>query len=184
MGIAGQSRALGGVAGGRNGWPARLALVLLLSALGQAWAADQPQTPGPSGLPLPRFVALDADEINLRTGPGTRYPIAWVFVREGLPVEVVGEFGLWRRIRDFDGVEGWAHKSLLSGRRTALIVGEVRTLRREPDASAPPVLYAEPMVQGRLLACRPGWCRMRIAGLEGWIRRAFIWGVYPSETFE
>ncbi len=184
MGIAGQSRACGRVAAGRTGGPARLALALLLAAFGHAWAADLARPAGPSGLPLPRFVALDADEVNLRTGPGTRYPIAWVFVREGLPVEVVGEFGLWRRIRDFDGVEGWAHKSLLTGRRTALVVGEVRTLRREPDESSPPVLYAEPMVQGRLLACRPAWCRLRIAGLEGWIRRAFIWGVFPDETFE
>ena len=137
-----------------------------------------------SGLPLPRFVSLGADRVNLRTGPGVRYPIAWVFVRRGMPVEVVAQFELWRKVRDIDGAVGWAHKSLLSGRRMGIVSGEVRTLYREPEVNAVPVLFAEPGVQGRLLACRAGWCRMRIAGLKGWLPRDHIWGAYSGEVFD
>ena len=39
-------------------------------------------------------------------------------------------------------------------------------------------------VGGKLLACKPMWCRVEIAGLRGWIRRAVIWGVYDGETFD
>jgi len=170
---------------------ALLAVLALLSALAAAGAAAaaggaEAEAPvrSPSGLPLPRFVSLDADKVNARTGPGVRYPIAWVFVRRDMPVEVTAEFELWRKIRDIDGAEGWTHKSLLSGRRWAIVTGEMRTLRRAPDDSAPPALFAEPGVQGRLLACGRERCKLEIQGLSGWLPRDQIWGVHPWEVFE
>ena len=45
-----------------------------------------------SGLPLPRFAALRSDEVYLRTGPGPRYPIDWVYKRRDLPLEIEREF--------------------------------------------------------------------------------------------
>ncbi len=131
--------------------------------------------------PLPRFVSLKADEVNVRTGPGMRYPIAWVFVREGLPVEVVAEYELWRRIVDVDGAQGWVHHGMLSDRRSAIIIGDRRNFYRRPDADARVVLRAEAGVHGRLFGCSKGWCEMQIAGLRGWTRRDHLWGVYPDE---
>ena len=153
-----------------------LALAVLLLAAPLTTAAQ-------SGLPLPRFVSLRADEVNVRTGPGVRYPIAWVFVRAGLPVEVVEEFENWRKIRDVDGAEGWVHQSLLSGTRAAVVVGGVRLLTRTPAANGIPVLEAEPGVVGELLECRQDWCRMEIAGRRGWLPQDQIWGAYAGETF-
>ena len=132
---------------------------------------------------LPRFVSLLADKVNLRAGPGVRYPINWIYLREGLPVEVIAEFELWRKIRDYEGTEGWVHKSLLSGRRTAIITRSTRTLYRRPGGTVP-VLRAQAGVRGRLLACDGKWCRMRIAGTEGWLPRKAVWGVYAAENFD
>jgi SH3-like domain-containing protein len=163
---------------------ALLALCSAIAAAGAAAAEAEAPVRSPSGLPLPRFVSLAADKVNVRTGPGVRYPIAWVFVRRDMPVEVTAEFELWRKIRDIDGAEGWAHKSLLSGRRWAIVTGEMRTLRRAPNQTAPPALFAEPGVQGRLLACGRARCKLEIQGLSGWLARAHIWGVHPWELFE
>jgi SH3-like domain-containing protein len=80
-----------------------------------------------AGLALPRFVSLRSDEVNLRTGPGTNYPVEWVYVRRGLPVEIIAEFDNWRKVRDIEGTVGWIHKSLLSGKRMAVILGEEET---------------------------------------------------------
>ena len=131
--------------------------------------------------PLPRFVSLKADEVNVRTGPGMRYPIAWVFVREGLPVEVVAEYEIWRRIVDVEGAQGWVHRGMLSDRRSAIVLGDERNFYRRPDPDARVVLRAEAGVHGRLFGCREGWCEMQIAGLRGWTRRDHLWGVYPDE---
>ncbi|GCE84000.1 SH3 domain-containing protein [Komagataeibacter diospyri] len=76
-----------------------------------------------TGLPLPRFAAFRADEVNLRTGPGQRYPIDWVYHRRGLPVKIEREFDVWRLVEDSDGQKGWVHQATLVGTRTFVIPG-------------------------------------------------------------
>ena len=93
--------------------------------------ATSPQRRG-SGLPFPRFASLRSDEVNVRTGPGTRYPVDWVFKRKSMPVEIVAEYENWRKIRDWQGASGWVHQSLLTGKRSFLISTKAadRTRRR------------------------------------------------------
>jgi SH3-like domain-containing protein len=133
---------------------------------------------------VPRFASLKTDEANLRTGPGERYPIDWVLTKKGLPVEIVAEFDVWRKVHDSEGSEGWVHQRLLAGSRTVLIVGNIRALRLEPDAAAPAVARAEPGVIARLLECRGAWCRVEAQDIKGWLRRSEIWGVYPDEVVQ
>ena len=135
-----------------------------------------------SELAVPRYVSLRADEVRLRAGPNITYPIEWVIRRRHLPVEIIAEFELWRRIRDPQGAEGWVHQSLLSGRRYAIVTGETRTLRRRPEPDAAAVARAEAGVIGELIECQGAWCRMDAGGFRGWLRRAEIWGVYPNEV--
>ncbi|WP_029010743.1 SH3 domain-containing protein [Azospirillum halopraeferens] len=137
-----------------------------------------------SGLPVPRFVTLRSDEVNVRTGPGVRYPVEWVFVRRGMPVEITAEFDTWRRIRDWEGSEGWVHQSLLSGNRAVVIVGTTRALRAQPSDSAGTVAMAEPGVMGALERCTGPWCRVEMKGFKGWLTRDEVWGVYPDEAVE
>jgi SH3-like domain-containing protein len=151
------------------------ATIILILAAPVAGAAERQ---------LPRFVTLRADEVNLRTGPGERYPIDWVLIRKGLPVEIVEEFDVWRKIRDFQGSEGWVHQRMLTGARNVLIEGGVRVLHSEPDAASPPVARAEAGVVGRLLECRGPWCRVEAQGIKGWLKRDEVWGVYPDESVQ
>lgn len=137
-----------------------------------------------SGLPIPRYVSLKSNEVNVRVGPGKRYPITWVYTRKALPVEVVEEFGDWRKLRDYDGSEGWVHKNLLSGVRTVFVLGQRRSLYLAPDANAPTVMQADPMVIGELEECNTQWCKLEINENEGWIRRNYIWAIYPHERYK
>ncbi len=69
------------------------ALVAMAVAVGLAGPSPAAQNfPGASGLPVPRFVSLKSDRVNLRKGPGTDYPTAWVYRRAGRPAAVVTEF--------------------------------------------------------------------------------------------
>lgn len=163
-----------------------LKLIVLVAAgllCVQAGLAQAPSQPGrTTGLPLPRFVSLDADPVNVRFGPGRQYPINWVFAREGLPVLIVAEFDNWRKIRDHEGKEGWIHASLLSSLRTFMVSGQIRELRRTAGADARIVLRAEPGVIGELLDCEGDWCHVEIEGRRGWILRSEVWGVLPDEV--
>lgn len=136
-------------------------------------------------LPIPRFVSLRSHEVNVRTGPGMRYPVVWVFVREGLPVEVIATFDVWRKVRDIDGIEGWVHQNLLSGDRMAIILGsEVRPLTRTADPTSTVVVQAEPGVVAHILECGGAVCRLDVGGHKGWLPRAQLWGAYPNETLK
>jgi len=141
------------------------------------WIAD----PAHAG-DLPRFVSLKSTEANLRAGPGTQYPIKWIYRRASLPVEIIDEYGHWRKIRDMDGEQGWMHKGMLSGTRTAIIMGKTRALKRKPETSSVAILKAEPTVVGKILECEAAWCRLDIKGRRGWIQKQFIWGVYKNEV--
>jgi SH3-like domain-containing protein len=144
----------------------------------------RPAPPGRTGLPLPRFVTLRADEVNLRTGPGTRYPIDWVYRRRGLPVEIIDEFDTWRRIRDWQGTEGWVHQSMVQGQRGILVTGKRRTLRRRPQTDAPGVALVDAGVVGTLNRCQAEWCEVTVQSFTGWLPRAAFYGLYPDESPE
>jgi SH3-like domain-containing protein len=147
----------------------------------QARSESRPQRPGLTGRPLPRFASLRADKVNLRTGPGARYPIDWVFQRRGLPVEIIDEFDTWRRIRDWQGTVGWVHQSMLQSQRHVLVTGKRRLLRRGPEESTAGAAYVEAGVVGILGSCQSDWCQVEAKGFKGWLRRDEFYGVYPDE---
>lgn len=155
-----------------------IALWMLAAMIASGPIAALAQT----GLPLPRFASLRANEVHLRTGPGKRYPVDWVFIYPNMPVEIVAEFDNWRKVRDWQGTEGWVHRAMLSGRRTGLVRGGVQPMRRAPEDSAPLVARVEERVIGRMLECAGAWCRIQIQGQEGWMRRSHIWGIYKAES--
>ena len=145
---------------------------------------------GPSGLPLPRFVSLKAKRVNLRVGPGRDYAVDWLYLKPGLPMEIIQEYDNWRRVRDADGTEGWIYQSLLSGRRTAVVAPWKRRsnpmveLFEDRSARARAVAKMQPGVIGTLHHCDGKWCEMSVAGHRGWIQQSKLWGAYPDETVE
>lgn len=170
---------------------AAIAAILVSSALGIL--APTPTTAqavkkGSSGLPVPRFVSLKSDRVNVRRGPGRDHEVLWIFVRAGLPVEVVQEFENWRRIRDSEGTEGWVFHSLLSGRRSALVAPweKVETLAtyEKADTASKITAFLEPGVLADVHECANKWCRIGSDGWSGWIEQTKLWGVYPDEEMK
>src|SRR3954453_19407675 len=172
-------------------------------ALSPPWAAQSvtaiPPPSGPigtaTGLPIPRYVSLKSDRVNLREGPSKDHRTSWVFQRAGLPVEITAEFETWRRIRDSEGTEGWGLHALLSGRRTALVPPRVKgdatpvALQERADERAEVVARLQPGVIANVRQCTGTWCRIVVvpAGsrdLSGYIRQDRLWGVYPNEKLD
>ena len=143
----------------------------------ESWAQDRL---------LPRFASVRASEANMRTGPGTRYPIDWVLVRRGQPVEIVAEFETWRQVRDWQGDVGWIHRSMLRGTRTVIFTDNAHMLRRRAAADADPVAEIGHGVIAELLQCEAGWCRVETRGpgrhYKGWARVEAIWGAVHTDT--
>jgi SH3-like domain-containing protein len=146
---------------------------------------------GPSGLPLPRFVSLKSNSINLRVGPGRDYAVQWLYLKPGLPVEIIQEYDNWRRIRDADGTEGWVLQTLLSGKRAGIAAPWAKEATKEPvpmfaraEESAALAAHLEPGVLGKVTACDGQWCKFETNGYDGFVRQTDIWGAYPGEVFD
>ena len=164
-----------------------LSLTLIAAWAGIA-AARADVTGSVSGLPLPRYVSLKADKVNMHIGPAKHYETKWVYQRAGLPVEITAEFENWRRIRDADGTEGWVYHSLLSGRRTGVVSAkskdELVPLYEKPDAKSALAAQLQVGVQGSVKRCNTTWCRVTGQGFDGWIPQERLWGVYPNEKLD
>ena len=167
------------------GYALRAAIGAILASVAAAAGA---QTGTTTGLPVPRFVSLKSDRVNLREGPSKDHPTTWVFQRAGLPVEVTAEFDTWRKIRDSEGSEGWVLHSLLSGRRTALVAPWKKDLLLplygEPRQTAPIVAKLQPGVLGNVKTCDGTWCRIFGDGFDGYEQQNNLWGVYPGEQVD
>lgn len=163
-----------------------LAAAFLVTSLVSGTSAQQ--VGSVTGLPLPRYVSLKSDRVNLREGPSKEHRTVWLFQRAGLPVEITAEFDTWRKIRDSEGSEGWVLHSLLSGRRTAIISpwkkgAEMPLFARAAD-NADTVANLQTGVIANVKRCDRGWCRIYGAGYDGYMQQKLLWGVYPDEKVE
>lgn len=157
-----------------------LAIAIALTA-GPASAQDR----GPvTNLPIPRFVSLKASTGNMRRGPSMTHKIDWVLTRRDMPLEVIGEYGHWRRVRDRDGATGWIHYSLISGARTAIVEDDLHALRARDEPDAIVRAYLEAGVIVRLGECKIDWCKVTTGSFKGWIEKSALWGVGADEIRE
>lgn len=169
----------------------RAAVTAFVVALSGA-AAAAPSEPGngsQSGLPVPRFVSLKSDKVNVRTGPTKDHDVSWVFARSGLPVEITAEYENWRRIRDWEGAEGWVYHSLLSGKRAAFVTklkssNELVPLFESADPDSTVKARLEPGVLGQVKRCNGTRCRFVGESFDGYIAQERLWGVYPGEKID
>ena len=172
-----------------------IAAILLAGGEPALAAADATPVGKVTGLPVPRYASLKTDRVNLREGPSKDNRTAWVFQRAGLPVEIVAEYETWRRIRDSEGTEGWVLHSLLSGRRTALIMpwakngSEPLALYERADEGSGVVARMQTNVIASVKQCTNAWCRVGVVQpgsreIAGFIKQDRLWGVYPNEKME
>ena len=172
--------------GARRWCGAFLAAIWLAGAVGGARAASDT---GPvSGLPIPRFVSLKSDRTNVRAGPNKDQEVRWVYTRAGMPVEVTAEFENWRRIRDWEGAEGWVYHSLLSGRRSAVVVpskkDDLVPLYQSPDPASAVMAKLQAGVLAQIKNCDGHWCEIAGKNFSGYIVQERLWGAYPNEKIE
>jgi SH3-like domain-containing protein len=110
----------------------------------------------------------------------------WIYSRRDLPVEVIAEFQEWRKIRDWQGTEGWVHQSMIWARRMVVITQGRKKLKAEPDDKAVILAELDTNVVARLMSCPrdKSFCKVEVQNIQGWLRRDEFWGVYQGEYIE
>jgi SH3-like domain-containing protein len=170
-------------------WTSLGAALVAALLLGEtALAAGDIATGSVSGLPIPRFVSLKSDRVNVRAGPNKDQDVRWVYTKAGMPVEITAEFENWRRIRDWEGAEGWVYHSLLSGKRTAVVApnqsNALVPMYEKPDPKAVESAKLQPGVMGSIKSCDGQWCLFAGKNFSGYVLQDRLWGAYPKEKVE
>jgi len=145
-----------------------IAAAALIAVVGPAAAQSDPE--------LPYWASINVDEARMRKGPSPDVPVTWEYRRKDLPVRVIARFETWRKIEDPDGTTGWMAARLLSRTRTAIVIGGIQAMRKDPSLSAAVSYRVEPGVVGRITDCKDGWCMFDVKGRKGWIQTDHIWG--------
>ena len=136
-----------------------------------------------TGYKIPRFVSLKSDDVNLRIGSSTNYPIILKYVTKNMPVEITDEYERWRKIRDIQGNEGWIYGDLLKGDRFVIIVKNNESkihIFSKPDGK--PIGEIGKLNIARIKVCLKKWCKIKFDNNTGWINKKNLWGIYENET--
>jgi len=134
-------------------------------------------TKTPSGFPVPRYVSLKVGKVNGRKGPSRQHPIAWQYRKKGLPLIVIAETDMWRKVRDIHGDESWIHKPALSGERRVMLIQDTY-LHHKPRENARIRANAEHGTLMTLIECNSKqWCLVQSDnGYKGWAPNHVLWG--------
>ncbi|MDC0058125.1 SH3 domain-containing protein [Pelagibacteraceae bacterium] len=135
-------------------------------------------------LELPRFVSLKSNDVNLRVGPSVNYPIKIKYIQNNLPVEIIDEFDVWRKVKDHENNIGWVHKSLIKGERFILPINikeNIKNIYDKPNGKIIGIVKNYNILS--LERCLINWCYISHKSIKGWISKNFIWGVYKDEIY-
>ncbi|HOP19357.1 MAG TPA: SH3 domain-containing protein [Parvularculaceae bacterium] len=134
------------------------------------------RTDTPSGFPVPRFVSLKNAETYCRQGPSFDHPVAYTFLKAGLPVQVVAETtDHWRKIRDHEGSECWAHQTTLRAVSHVIVEADTAILVR-PEIEAPVRARLRAGVIARIERASGDWRLISVGELKGWAPVSRLWG--------
>ena len=137
-----------------------------------------------TGLKLPRYVTLKSNDSNLRVGSNINYPIKLKYVIANIPVEIIDEYKDWRKIKDYEGNEGWLHRSLLKSKRFAIIdvpYQEGAQVYNKPKGNIVGKVGKKNIV--RIEKCLKDWCHIKYNQYKGWVSKLNLWGIYEKEVF-
>jgi SH3-like domain-containing protein len=124
------------------------------------------------------YASLRATKTNVRAGPGTSYPIKFIFKMAGIPVRVISEYDNWSEIEDYDGESGWIAQSLITKKRMVIVKSKESVIKMhlKPSKKARIVAKLQNNVVGKLLKCNKNWCGIKVEGSKGWVAKDDIWG--------
>lgn len=121
------------------------------------------------------YLTVQVSSANVRSGPATTADLLWR-VEKYHPLDIIETKGDWYRFRDFEGDEGWIHKSLMSNVSGVIIKKDKTNIRSRPDAKSDVVFTVEKGVPFKVVSRKGQWFEVEHAdGDRGWINAAVVW---------
>jgi len=119
--------------------------------------------------------AVGVSVANVRSGHGKNYDILWE-IEKYHPLNVFKKSGQWYHFRDFEGDEGWIHKSLVRKIPSIITKKEKCNIRSGPGTGFSIVFTVEKGVPFKVIKRQGSWIYIQHAdGDKGWIYKSLVW---------
>lgn len=129
----------------------------------------------PAGAVGAERVSVSSQVANIRSGPGTNYDILWQ-VEKYYPLIVQKKTGTWFNFKDFEGDEGWIHRSLIDQKPSVISIKENCNVRSGPGTSHPVLFTIGKGIPFLILKREQNWIHIQHAdGDKGWIHKSLVW---------
>jgi len=137
-----------------------------------------------TGFKIPRFASIKSNEVNVRIGPSTNYPIKITYITKNYPIKIIDEYKDWRKVSDYFDNVGWIKKNLLSGQRFGII--KSNNQRKTFVYFSPidsPIGEIKRFNIVEINRCFVNWCHINYDRYKGWVEKNNIWGVSKEEIY-
>ncbi len=121
-------------------------------------------------------VSVKKDGVNVRTGPGTNYPV-YMELFKGYPLKVLEKKGDWLKVSDFENDKGWIFSSLVKPGSTVIVKAKQSiNMRSKPSTDAAIVANVDRGVVLTKVSSKGKWIKVRHdQGTTGWIYSPLLW---------
>ena len=128
----------------------------------------------PAGYAAERM-AVSAADANIRSGPGPNQDVLWK-VEKYYPIEVFETSGVWLHFKDYEGDNGWIHKSLVDKTPSVVTKQNGCQLRAGPGAEQPALIKVDKGIPFKVLKRDGRWIHVEHAdGDKGWLHDSLVW---------
>ena len=127
-------------------------------------------------LSFAQTVSVKKDNVNVRSGPGTEFPVAMELF-QGYPLKVLDKKGDWLKITDFENDKGWIFSALVVPGNTVIVNGKKSiNMRSKPNTSASIVASVDRGVVLTKVSTQGKWVKVKHSqGTVGWIYSPLLW---------
>ncbi len=120
------------------------------------------------------FVSVNNDDVNLRSGPGTKYSVLYE-LPAGYPLKVVSRKGEWLKVSDFENDQGWIYTPLVSQARYVIVTVKEGNVRSGPGVNTDKVGTVSREVILKQVKREGDWIKVAHPKLNGWVHRKLVW---------
>ncbi len=121
-------------------------------------------------------VSVKKDNVNVRTGPGTNFPV-YMELFKGYPLQVLQTKGDWLQVSDFENDKGWIFSKLVVPGNTVIVNGKKSiNMRTKPSTNGTVVATVDRGVVLTKVSTQGKWTKVKHSqGTVGWIYNPLLW---------
>ena len=124
------------------------------------------------------FLTLKYNEVKVRQGPSSEYPVKFIYNKKYLPVKVIDSKDNFRKIIDLKNNSGWIHIAQLTKKKSAINIFNLALIFKKPNIYSKPIAKLESGKMVTIKRCKDKWCKISTQNISGWIKKKFLWGKF------